>query len=322
MKEIREDKNTDETNKEMKEENLVSPKTFKNIAFDVRKEIWDQLEGEGKVDSIGTGELKKRIKNLLKQVLGITKISDDLIEEVMFLSKSDSERKSESEQEKKYSGSDSKMSIHNSDVKDGESHDIVHDSDAKESESEGEEFDENQDIMLFMDDDDVENIEDMQDSERLQVFDKVNRLTKFPGYQPKQKESLLEIVIKSVGLMRLLKQNKKLVDSEVEAEDLIKDIRAERIQQNGIKESTGKTGSTDPEKEDKVVDESQEEKRDVQSPETPHAVLGPGTHKVTIDNTTPTPVTPPDFLDESPQKIKLSPILEMLAVTMLKRKVL
>ena len=27
--------------------------------------------------------------------------------------------------------------------------------------------------MLFMDDDDVENIEDMQDSERLQVFDKV-----------------------------------------------------------------------------------------------------------------------------------------------------
>ena len=54
-----------------------------------------------------------------------------------------------------------------------------------------------------------------------------------------------------------LKQNKKLVDSEVEeAEDLIKDIRAERIQQKWIKESTGKTGSTDPEKEDKVVDES------------------------------------------------------------------
>ena len=62
--------------------------------------------------------------------------------------------------------------------------------------------------MLFMDDNNIENIEDMQDSERLQVFDKVNRLTKFPGYQPKQKESLLEIVIKLVGLMRLLKQNK------------------------------------------------------------------------------------------------------------------
>ena len=108
-------------------------------------------------------------------------------------------------------------------------------------------------FMLFMDDNDVENIEDMQDSERLQV----NRLTKFLGYQPKQKESLLEIVIKLVGLMRLLKQNKKLVDSEVEeAEDLIKDIRAERIQQKWIKESTGKTGCTDPEKEDKVVDES------------------------------------------------------------------
>ena len=58
----------------------------------MRKEIWDQLEGEGKVDSIGTGELKKRIRNLLKQVLGVTKISDDLIEEVMFLSESESEK--------------------------------------------------------------------------------------------------------------------------------------------------------------------------------------------------------------------------------------
>ena len=145
-------------------------------------------------------------------MLGVTKISDDLIEEVMFLSDSESEKKSESEQEKKDSRSHSKKSVHNSDVNDGESDDIVHQSDGKESEPEMEEFDENKDIMLFMDDDDAENIEDIEDSERLQLFDKVNRLTKFPGYQPKQKESLLEIVIKSVGLMRLLKQNKKLVD--------------------------------------------------------------------------------------------------------------
>ena len=34
-------------------------------------------------------------------MLGITKISDDLIEEVMFLSESESDKKSESEQEKK-----------------------------------------------------------------------------------------------------------------------------------------------------------------------------------------------------------------------------
>ena len=281
VKEIGEDNNTDETNEEMKEENLVSPKTFENIAFNVRKEIRDQLKAEGKVDSIGTGELKKRIRNLLKQVSGITKISDDLIEEVIFLSESESE--SESEQEKKDSSSDSKKSIHNSDVKDGESDGIVHHNDGKESEPEVEEFDENKDIMLFMDDDDVENIEDMQDSERFQLFDKVNRLTKFSGYQPKQKEGLLEIVIKSVGLMRLLKRNKKLVDSEVEeAEDLIKDIRAERIWQKWIKESTGKTGGSDQEKEDKVVDESPGEKCDVQSPKTPHAVPSPGTPKVLL----------------------------------------
>ena len=92
VKKIGEDRNTDETNEEMKEENLVSQKTFKNIAFDVRKEIQDQLEGEGKIDSIGTGQLKKRIRNLLKEVLGITKISDDFMEEVMFLSESESEK--------------------------------------------------------------------------------------------------------------------------------------------------------------------------------------------------------------------------------------
>ena len=96
----------------------------------MRKEIRDQLEGEGKVDSIGTGELKKRIKNLLKQVLHITKINDDLIEEVMFLLESESDKKSESEQEKKDSSSDSEKSIHNSAVKDGESNDTVHHSDA------------------------------------------------------------------------------------------------------------------------------------------------------------------------------------------------
>ena len=63
-------------------------------------------------------------------MLGITKISDDLIEEVMFLSESESDKKSESEQEKKHSSNDSEKSVHNSDVKDGESNDTVHHSDA------------------------------------------------------------------------------------------------------------------------------------------------------------------------------------------------
>ena len=77
VKEIRKDKNTDKNNEEIKDEKLVSPQTLKKIAFDVRREIWGQLEGEGKLDSIGTDELKKRIRNLMKKVLGVTKISDD-----------------------------------------------------------------------------------------------------------------------------------------------------------------------------------------------------------------------------------------------------
>ena len=114
--------------------------------------------------------------------------------------------------------------------------------------------------------------------------------------------------------MRLLKQNKKLVDSEVEeAEDLIKDIRAERIQQKWIKESTGKTGGTDPEKKIKLLMRVKRKSvmYGVQKPLMLYRVQALIRLPLTIQ--LPTPVTPPDFLDESPQKIKLSPIPEMLA---------
>ena len=94
---------------------------------------------------------------------------------------------------------------------------------------------------------------------------------------------------------------------------MIKDIRTERIQQKWITESTEKAGRTDLGKEHKVVEECPGERCDVHSPETPHAVPSPDTLKVTVENTTATQVTAPDFLGESSLKIKMSPILQMLA---------
>ena len=44
-------------------------------------------------------------------------------------------------------------------------------------------------------------LDDMKDVYRLQIFNKVNKMKNFPGYQPKGSESLVDIIMRSVGLM-------------------------------------------------------------------------------------------------------------------------
>ena len=81
--------------------------------------------------------------------------------------------------------------------------------------------------MVFIDDDDHEILKSLSDVNRLKIFDAVNKLAKFPGFQPKlSSESFSNIVIKSVGLVHLLNMKKKLSAKEVEEfEDLVTDIR-------------------------------------------------------------------------------------------------
>ena len=157
---------------------------------------------------------------MLKEVLGIEKISNDRTEEVMFLSES----------EKKTSGSESDVSVSNDAKEKNE----------EESDGTAEEFDQENDVMLFIDDEDTILFNDMKDVDRLKILNQVNNMTKFPKYKPQRTDTTVDIVMKSVGLMRLLNSNKKLVKSEVEeTEDMIKEVKAEIFRENWLKAGSG-----------------------------------------------------------------------------------
>ena len=65
--------------------------------------------------------------------------------------------------------------------------------------------------MVFIDDNDLEFLKGLSHVNRLKIFDAVNKLPKFPGYQPKlSTETFSDIVIKSVGLIHILNIKKKL----------------------------------------------------------------------------------------------------------------
>ena len=202
------------------------PDTFQAITQDVRREVQEKLESEGKLNTITNADLKNHIGDMLKEVLGIEKISNDRIEEVMFLSES----------EKKTSGSESDVSVSN-DAKEKNEEEK-----AKKEESDGtaEEFDPENDVMLFIDDEDTILFNDMKDVDRLKILNQVNNMTKFPKYKPQGTDTIVDIVMKSVGLMRLLNSNKKLVKSEVEeTEDMIREVKAEIFRENWLKAGGG-----------------------------------------------------------------------------------
>ena len=117
--------------------------------------------------------------------------------------------------------------------------------------------------MLFIDDDDVVMFDDMKDVHRLQIFDKVNKMKNFPGYQPKGSESLVDIVMKSVGLMQLLNSNKKLVKSEVEeSEDLTREVKSDIIRDKWLQGRGGggaKVVEEKPVKKESDVQNGEEE---------------------------------------------------------------
>ena len=68
------------------------------------------------------------------------------------------------------------------------------------SESEGSDLP----LNILISDDDIELLEEMDDVDRLKLYDALNKIPKFV-YQPKLRETLVDIVINSVALMRSLK---------------------------------------------------------------------------------------------------------------------
>ena len=98
-------------------------------------------------------DLKKCIGCILKAVLKVDSISNDKIEEVMFMSESGSDY------EKKPSGSESYASVHNSVEKEKNE---AENTNKEESDGTAEEFNPEKDIMLFINDNDVIMFDDMK----------------------------------------------------------------------------------------------------------------------------------------------------------------
>ena len=184
---------------------------FKEIAADVRQSVKHQLEKEGVLNNISNGELRDRIRKKLIYATGFQEVSKDHTDRVIFmLDVEQSTTDAETDLEK----------------------DVQNDNGKKQtSDSDGsmDEWDEERDIMVFIDDDDLEFLEGLSDVSRLKIFDALKKLPKFPGYQPKlSSESFSDIVIKSVGFMCVLNIKKKLPAKEVEEfKDLITDIHVE-----------------------------------------------------------------------------------------------
>ena len=115
------------------------------------------------MNTVMNANLKKCIAHILKAVLKVDSISNDKIEEVMFMSESGSDL------EKKTSSSESDASVHNSGEKEKNEEEKTN---KEESDGTEEEFDPEKDIMVFIyDDDDVVMFDDMKDVHRLQIFD-------------------------------------------------------------------------------------------------------------------------------------------------------
>ena len=144
--EIKQDK--EEKEKVEREDENYMPDTFQAITQDVRREVQEQLESEGKLHTISNADLNNHIGDMLKEVLGIEKISKNRIEEVMFLSES----------EKKTSGSESDVSVSNDAQEENEEEKAK----KEESDETEEEVNPENDLVLFIDDEDTILFNDMK----------------------------------------------------------------------------------------------------------------------------------------------------------------
>ena len=123
----------------------------------------------------------------------------------------------------KLSEENSKSPKDNEELSSEEKIDLSSDVD-KASQSEGSELQ----FSILLSDDEIELLEDMRDIERLKLYDAVNKIKNF-GYQPKLGDTIVDIEINSVALMRSLKLRDKLTDNDVEdVEELIREISLEQ----------------------------------------------------------------------------------------------
>ena len=142
---------------------------------------------------ISNAELRSRICDRLEYITGYSDIRKEHIDKVIFVS--DAEQNSTTDEDQSVGGAESEEY--------GIKGNINSNAEKEQSDSDGsEDWDEEKDIMAFIDEGDLEFLENLNHVNRLKIYDAVNKLPQFPGYQPKSStETLSEIVVKSVGLM-------------------------------------------------------------------------------------------------------------------------
>ena len=215
-------------------------------------------------------QLGQHIEKLLKAVLGMKTVSKSKVDDVLFRSESETEKKSgSSENEKMQSDVDKTPEPKLA------SHDVLENEGRGRSESDGpktsdgsrksEDSDKSEpitDMLFYLDEDDIELLDNLSYMDRLKVFDAVSNMKNFPGYKPgKADESLCDIVTRSIGLMKILSMDGTLDENEVgEVEDMLREIKAEKTRLEWIKKSKGSCGcgGAVPKKDREVHKKSQE----------------------------------------------------------------
>ena len=99
-------------------------------------------------------------------------------------------------------------------------------------------------MLFYLDEDDIELLDNLSDIDCLKDFNAVNKMKNSPGYNPeKADESFCDIVTKSVGLMKILSMDGKLDENEVgESEDMLREIKVEKMRLEWIKKLKGSHG--------------------------------------------------------------------------------
>ena len=221
-----EKRDEDTPKKDDNEEPSTSPpvNTFRNIAQDIHQAVKEDLEGEGVTDKVTNSQLRQCIEKLLKAVFGMKTVSKSKVDDVLFLSESETEKKSDSsENEKMQSDADKtpepKLTSHDvceNDGGDRSESDVSKTLDGSRKSEDSHESEPIPDMLFYLYEDDIELLDNLSDINQLKVFDAVNKMKNLPGYKPeKADESLCDIVTKSVGLMKILSVDGKLDENEV-----------------------------------------------------------------------------------------------------------
>ena len=151
-------------------------------------------------------------------------VSKSKVDDVLFLSESETDKKTESsENEKMQSDADKtpEPKLTSCDVLENEGGarsesnvpKTLHGSRKSEDSKKSEPI---TDMLFYLDEDDIELLDNLRDIDRLKVFKAVKKIKNFPGYKPeKADKSLCDIVTKLVGLMKILSVDGKLDENEV-----------------------------------------------------------------------------------------------------------